>query len=167
MTRRHLLAGPFLAVLASLFVALGVPASSARAEGDECATPAELTEGTVKLPRLAERLRLHQPVTIVAIGGASTIGQAAGSPDLAYPHRLEQNLTRDFPGTPITVVNKGVPRQSAQQMVGRFSTDVIAEDPILVIWEAGITDAVRGIEIDDRVGGTPGMDQIERAEEKA
>ena len=62
---------------------------------------------------------------------------------------------------PITVVNKGVPRQSAQQMVERFPTDVMADDPILVVWEAGITDAVRGIEIDDLVGALQnGIDEL-------
>jgi len=34
-------------------------------------------------------------------------------------------------------------------MLERFPSDVIAEDPVLVIWETGTTDAVRGVEIDD------------------
>ena len=34
----------------------------------------------------------RQPVKIVAIGGASTKGAAAGAPDLAYPHRLQVAL---------------------------------------------------------------------------
>jgi hypothetical protein len=41
-----------------------------------------------------------------------------------------------------------VPRQTAQDMVDRFATDVIAENPVLAIWETGTTDAVRGIDID-------------------
>jgi acyl-CoA thioesterase I len=141
------LAGPILAALACLAVIAGV--SPARAETEECATPPELLEADAQLPHLAERIKAHQPVTIVAIGGASTIGQAAGSPDLAYPHRLEQILVRKYPDSPITVVNKGVSRQSAKQMLERFPTDVFAEDPVLVIWETGINDAVRGTDIDD------------------
>jgi hypothetical protein len=120
-----------------------------RAEPTGCEVPPELLEISVKLPHLAERLRARQPVNIVAIGGASTKGAAAGASDLAYPHRLQVALAAYYPDVPITVVNKGVPRQSTQQMVERFPTDVIAEDPILVVWEAGISDAVRGIEIDD------------------
>jgi acyl-CoA thioesterase I len=58
-------------------------------------------------------------------------------------------LTALYPEVPIVVVNKGVPRQSAQQMVDRFATDVFPEEPVLVVWEAGITDAVRGVEIDE------------------
>jgi acyl-CoA thioesterase-1 len=141
------LAGPLLAALASLAVI--AMASGARADSEDCATPPEMTETDVKLPHLAERLNAHQPATIVAIGGASTIGQAAGSPDLSYPHRLGQDLGRDFPDSPINVINKGVPRQSAKQMFERFPTDVFAEDPVMVVWEVGVNDAVRGTTIDD------------------
>jgi len=66
-----------------------------------------------------------------------------------------------YPDVPIAVVNKGVPRQSTQQMAERFPTDVIAEDPILVVWEAGISDAVRGIEIDDFAAALQaGIDEV-------
>jgi hypothetical protein len=70
-------------------------------------------------------------------------------------------LTKFFPDVSITVVNKGVPRQSTRQMVGRFATDVIPEDPILVIWETGISDAVRGIEVDDFTSALQaGIDEV-------
>jgi acyl-CoA thioesterase I len=114
-----------------------------------CDIPDELIQVDDKLPHLAERLQAKEPVKIVAIGGASTTGLAAGSSDLAYPHRLQEILTRWYPASPITVVNRGVPRQTAQQMLERFPSDVFAEDPVLVIWETGTTDAVRGVGVDD------------------
>jgi hypothetical protein len=126
-----------------------------------CDVPAELIRVEVTLPHLSERLRAKNPVKIVAIGGASTTGAAAGSPDLAYPHRLQEILDLWYPDIPITVVNKGVPRQTAQQMMERFPSDVLAEDPILVIWETGTTDAVRGVEIDDFAAALQGgIDQL-------
>jgi len=146
--RGRLIAGPVLAALGCLTMILAM-AGGARAEPDDCTTPPEMTQTDAKLPHLAERLKAHQPATIVAIGGASTIGQAAGSPDLSYPHRLEQDLAQDFPDSPITVINKGVPRQTAKQMYERFATDVFAEDPVMVVWEVGINDAVRGTDLDD------------------
>src|SRR5437667_5519025 len=117
--------------------------------GAQCKVPDELMRVDETLPHLNERLRAGGPVKIVAIGGASTTGAAAGSADLAYPHRLQEILARWYPSVPITVVNKGVPRQSAHQMLERFPSDVIAEDPVLVIWETGTDDAVRGLEIED------------------
>src|SRR5260370_20615741 len=111
---------------------LAMPATT-RAEPESCAVPPELIEVSVKLPHLAERLRARQTLNIVAIGGASTRGAAAGAPDLAYPHRLQLALAAFYPDVPITVVNKGVPRQSTQQMGERFPTDPIPDDPILVL----------------------------------
>src|SRR6185369_4567814 len=67
---------------------------------------------------------------------------------LAYPERLQEELMRRYPGTPIVVANKGVPRQTAQEMVERFERDVLAADPALVIWETGTTEAVRGLDVD-------------------
>jgi len=150
----------YFGVAALVVAAILLELPPARGE-HACEVPPEMMQVSVKLPHLAARLHAHEPVNIVAIGGASTTGTAAGSPDLAYPHRLQLALAKFFPDVPITVVNKGVPRQSTRQMVGRFATDVIPEDPILVVWETGISDAVRGIEVDDFASGLQaGIDEI-------
>jgi len=143
--RGRLPARPIVGALAGLAV-MAMASGTARADpAADCATPPEMTETDIKLPHLAERLKAHQPISIVAIGGASTIGQAAGSPDLSWPHRLGEDLAKDFPDSPVSVTNKGVPRQAARQMFERFATDVFAEDPVVVIWEVG----VRGTDIDE------------------
>jgi acyl-CoA thioesterase I len=127
----------------------------------QCKVPDELMRVDETLPHLSERLRAGGPVKIVAIGGASTTGAAAGSADLAYPHRLQETLRLSYPSVPITVVNKGVPRQTARQMLERFPSDVIAEDPVLVIWEAGTTDAVRGVEVEELAAALQsGIDEL-------
>jgi len=151
-----------LRVLLAALVAAGLACSAApRAEPAQCEVPAELIQVSVKLPHLAERIKAKQPVNIVAIGGASTKGAAAGNPDLAYPHRLQLALAELFPDVSFTVVNKGVPRQSTQQMLERFASDVMPEDPVLVVWETGIADAVRGIEVDDFAAALQnGVDEI-------
>jgi acyl-CoA thioesterase I len=164
MTRPHLAGGltqRALCLAGGLGVAAIMSLPSAFGGDAHCDVPAELIRVEVTLPHLSERLRAKNPVKIVAIGGASTTGAAAGSPDRAYPHRLQEILDRWYPNVPITVVNKGVPRQTAQQMLERFPSDVFAEDPILVIWETGTTDAVRGVEIDDFAAALQeGIDQL-------
>ncbi|HMD66670.1 MAG TPA: GDSL-type esterase/lipase family protein [Stellaceae bacterium] len=142
------LARPAL-LAAGLAAAVFPPLSPAFGDALPCDVPEELMQVDDKLPHLAERLRAGQPVRIVAIGGASTTGLAAGSSDLAYPRRLQEILAQWYPSSSITVVNRGVPRQTAQQMLERFPTDVIPEDPVMVIWETGTTDAVRGVGVDD------------------
>ena len=126
-----------------------VAASAAPSAVAGCAVPAALMQTDARLPHLRTLLAARQPVEIVAIGGASTAGKAAGSSDLAYPRRLQEALARFYPARSIVVVNKGVPRQSAEEMLTRFPRDVLAAHPVLVIWEVGITDAVRGTDIDD------------------
>jgi hypothetical protein len=128
-----------------------------------CPAPPELAEVDQQLPHLKARLRARKPVTIVAIGGASTRGAAAGSPDNAYPHRLQVALAGALPRAPITVINKGVPRQTAQDMMARFATDVLPAHPVLVVWEVGIVDAVRGTELDDFAEALQtGIDQLKK-----
>src|SRR5690348_16634942 len=134
---------------ASLVMAVIGPWSPIFAGAPPCDVPEEMMQVDDKLPHLAERLHTQQPVRIVAIGGASTTGLAAGSSDLAYPHRLQEILAHWYPSSSVTVVNRGVPRQTARQMLERFPTDVIPEDPVLVIWETGTTDAVRGVGVED------------------
>lgn len=111
----------------------------------DCSAPRELIEDEPQLPALAERFKEHKPVTIVVVGGGSTAGTA---PDNAYPHFLEAALRRRHPETPITVVNRGVAGQTTEQMTARFAKDVYAQQPALVIWEAGTVDAVQGGDVD-------------------
>jgi acyl-CoA thioesterase-1 len=134
----------FLATAAAL-VLLAAPAA-ANESNQVCQAPDEFVHDTPKLPTLASMLHKHTPTKIVVIGGSSTAGAAAQSLTQAYPARLQEELVQRHPDVPITVVNKGVPRQTAQEMVDRFASDVIAEAPVLAIWETGTTDAVRGVD---------------------
>jgi acyl-CoA thioesterase-1 len=62
---------------------------------------------------------------------------------------LQMALQKRFPDVPITVVNLGMPRQSARQMVQRFPTEMSEDEPALIVWEVGINDAVRGVDLDE------------------
>ena len=147
MMRRRATFAMLAMALPLLSLLMRLPAVAEEAARD-CSIPDELIDSDAKLPRLAERLRAHQPVTIVAIGGSSTVGAAAPSPADTYPGRLQQELARRYPETPIKVLNKGVPRQTAQEMADRFAADVFAEGPALAIWETGTIEAVRGIDVE-------------------
>ena len=50
---------------------------------------------------------------------------------------------------PITVDDQGMPRQTARQMVQRFPAEVADDNPALIIWEVGISDAVRAVDLDE------------------
>ena len=53
------------------------------------------------------------------------------------------------PTARVTVHNRAVARQTTQEMAARLDQEVIALKPLLVIWETGTTDAVRGTELDE------------------
>jgi lysophospholipase L1-like esterase len=127
---------------------VGAAASPARS-ADPCDVPPELVSASDALPVVARRLAAKAPIKIVAIGSASTKGVGLTSPQAAYPERLRQELARRLPGIPITVVNLGATRETAQQMAQRFKVEVIPEKPTLVIWQTGTVDAVRSVMVDD------------------
>lgn len=93
--------------------------------------------------RLRERISKGLPIKIVAIGSSSTFGSGASSPAASYPSRLEAILKARLPGVPVTVLNKGIGGEEANQMTGRFDADVIDESPDLVLWQVGSNSVLR------------------------
>jgi lysophospholipase L1-like esterase len=89
------------------------------------------------LTRFAQSLVSGKP-KIVAIGSSTTAGEGNIKP---YPDRLLSFLQAEYPNPRITMVNEGIGGQEAPIELARFSTDVIAHKPDLVIWQVG-TNAV-------------------------
>jgi lysophospholipase L1-like esterase len=131
--------------LLPLLLLLAAPAS---AKAPDCSAPAELVQDDVRLEATAAQMASGKKLKIVALGGASTAGAAVGDSAKTWPARLEATLRERHPGLAVTVVNKGVPRQTAQEMVDRMTVDVLAERPQLVLWEVGIADAVASVEVE-------------------
>ena len=75
---------------------------------------------------------------IVAIGSSTTAGEGNIKP---YPERLMSLLQAQYPNPRIAMVNQGIGGQEAPIELQRFDTDVIPEEPDLVIWQVG-TNAV-------------------------
>ena len=98
-----------------------------------------------RLKHVALRLAAHLPLRIIAFGSSSTEGIGASSPAATYPSRLLADLTAALPeGQRITVLNRGVGGEDADDMAGRLST-VIAEHPNLIIWQTGSNDPLRAV----------------------
>jgi lysophospholipase L1-like esterase len=133
--------------LAAIVVALGGD-GRAWAQLPKCEVPVGAFEFEPALPRTLEALEKGGPVTIVAIGGASTLGRAAPLESQSWPARLAQELSTRFPRAQVKFINRGVSRETAQQMAARLERDALAHKPDLVIWETGTTDAVRGTDVD-------------------
>jgi len=115
----------------------------------KCEVPPDVVPETVPLPHAARLFKREHRLKVVALGSSSTLGLGASDSQAAWPARLEAVLSARLPGSDIRVVNQGVARQAAEQMLGRLDTDVLAEKPALVIWETGTAEAVRGADVDE------------------
>lgn len=131
--------------LAGLCIQL-LPGSSARAA--DCSIPAESFLFEPMLPITVGALSAGKPVTVVAIGSASTEGGAAGGAEHAWPQQFGISLGKKFPAAKISVVNLGKARQSAADMAARFEKEVIPLRPMLVVWQTGTVDAVQNVDLD-------------------
>jgi lysophospholipase L1-like esterase len=107
----------------------------------DCAIPPELARFEHALTRTSAALRSERTVKIVAFGSSSTEGAGASSRAATYPSRLALELARAFPGRRFNVLNRGIGGELTANMMARLETDVIAEKPDLVLWQAG-TNAV-------------------------
>jgi lysophospholipase L1-like esterase len=134
----------------SAAVAAGKVAEAPKAPDAKCAVQADIAHFDQRLSRVALRLSGGVPIKVVAIGSSSTFGAGASTPANSYPSRLEAELRRHFPDHPITVVNRGVNGEEATDMLARFPTNVIAEDPHLVIWQVGTNSLLRDRPLDVR-----------------
>ncbi len=114
-----------------------------------CEAPADLLAMKAPMPQVARRLAEGRQLTIVALGSSSTEGVGATTPAHAYPARLEAELHALLPHMEIAVLNKGVGGEDAGQMLARFDRDVLAPEPDLVIWQAGVNAAIKGLPLSD------------------
>jgi lysophospholipase L1-like esterase len=102
----------------------------------------------LNLPATSVALFHNNPITIVALGSSSTQGAGASAPDKTYPARLAEELRTAWPDAEVTVLNKGVGGQMADAVLKRIETDVLDEEPTLVIWQVGTNEEMRGMDPD-------------------
>jgi hypothetical protein len=150
-----------LIVAASLALS---PAPPAFGQEPACPTPESFAAFEAPLPKTARALAGGTEVVIVTLGGSSSLGRAAGGPSLSWPSRLGAALAGRFPGARIQVVNLATPRQTAREAADRLAREVLPSKPLLVIWETGTMEAVRGAGVDDfRETVQEGIDELRAA----
>jgi acyl-CoA thioesterase I len=114
-----------------------------------CGIADHFFDGYATFPKLQAALSREDPVRIVVVGGASTLGRAAGDSDRSWPARMAFYLGRAYPHANITLINKSVARSTAHDFVQQFEVDIASLAPHLVIWETGVSDMVRGTNLEE------------------
>jgi acyl-CoA thioesterase I len=138
------------ATLVAVLLLLGAvipPAAAATPAALRCTAPEAVTRFKVALPNTARAIRRGAALVIVAIGSSSTQGVGASDQAHTYPALLAEELQRRWPRLAVTVVNKGVGGETADQMLARFTRDVLPYRPQLVIWQTGSNSALQGRDV--------------------
>ena len=112
-----------------------------------CSAPEAITRFAAPTPALTKAFEANEAIRIVAFGSSSTEGAGASAQDRTYPARLAAMLRRMLPGRQFTVINRGRGGELASDMLARLERDVISAAPTLVIWQTGVNDAIRGVDM--------------------
>jgi hypothetical protein len=143
-----------------------LPAWGAVAEPqpEACDVPASLLESEIDLSRVTAELKDKHRLDISVLGtGSSSLAGPDGA-HFAYPARLEDALKRELPGNEIKVTAHVQPKQTTANMVGGLDKILAEDHPSLVIWQAGTSDAINGVETEDfRASLEDGIDRIQAA----
>jgi hypothetical protein len=151
-----------IVLMAAMVVGLLPAVTGAFAQERECPVPERFYTFEQSLTKTAKALASRREVAIATLGGASTMGLAAGGLEFAWPARMASALAERFPRT--KVINLAVGRQTAKRGAERLDLDVLPLKPTLVIWETGTMEAVRGTDVDEfRQTVQTGIDKLRAA----
>ncbi|BDG73586.1 SGNH/GDSL hydrolase family protein [Roseomonas fluvialis] len=143
----------------ALLVGLSLAWPVAAVQGPGCGAPAEWLESP-PLRATATGIATGR-LRILAVGSASVSGPGVTAPAAAWPARLEALLRERRPDLALTFEVRGA-RGSTATDQWRQIEEALRAGPIdLVIWQAGMTEAVRGLPIDDMAAViSQGLDRL-------
>jgi hypothetical protein len=143
-----------------------LPAWGAVAEPqpDACDVPASFLESEIDLGRVTNELKEKHRLDISVLGTGSSSLPGPDGAHFAYPARLEDALKQQLPGNEIKVTAHIQPKQTTANLLGGLDKILAEDHPSLVIWQAGTSDAINGVETEDfRSSLENGIDKIQAA----
>jgi hypothetical protein len=149
------------------FVLAATFGGAARADPppEECDVPQSFLESDIELPRVTKEVKTQHRLDISVIGtGSSSIAGPDGA-RYAYPAQLQEKLTHDLAGVDVKLTAHVQPRATTAAMVDGLAKILADDKPSLVIWQAGTSDALSGVEPEEfRSSLDQGVTQIQAAD---
>jgi len=96
----------------------------------------------LKLKKSIQKLASGDPLKIIAIGDSLTQGWMVRK---GYLDFIAEMLRADFPKSNVTILNRGIPGDTAQGGLFRLREDVLDCDPDLVFIQFALNDAFTGV----------------------
>jgi hypothetical protein len=144
MSRRQIIRRTALAALVSLAPLAGASLAACPMEDAFAIEKGALSATSAALAK-------HQ-LTILALGGAATLGRPAHGAEFTWPARLQARLSDAFPDVTVAVPVRAVARQRDEALVDTVQGILSEVKPALVIWGPGGTAAARGGDLDTFMG---------------
>lgn len=136
-------------LLAALFAILALAGTAYAGDPDACAVAQHLVQADAPLPRAAAAISGQHRLNVVVVGSASVMLPGPNGARMAFPARLSAALGSRLSGVDLKVVPVARPRQTAADMAGQFDQILAGEKPDLVVWQTGIVDAIRGVDVEE------------------
>lgn len=95
----------------------------------------------IKPEATLKKLRDERPVTIAALGDSLTQGWMV---HMGYIDFLKEMLHRRYPYTSLTVINRGIPGDTATSGLHRLRRDILDHNPDCVFIQYALNDAFMG-----------------------
>jgi len=123
--------------------------------------PAYLTSTDDRIAKTAEAIKTQRKLDILVIGSGSSALPGPDGAASAYPARLQESLRKRLDGITVNVATELLMRQTAEQVAESVDKIVAARKPVLVVWQTGTSDAIRGVNPDDfRVAVDDGVNAL-------
>ena len=103
----------------------------------------------MNLKKTLHKLETGEPIKIVALGDSLTYGWMVEKGFLDY---LKEMLAVKYPRSLITIINRGIPGDTAEGGLRRLKDHVIKSDPDLVFIQFALNDAFCGYRVEDFQG---------------
>lgn len=148
-----------------LLILVAVPISS-RAEHAPvpaaCAASEAFTTPEAPLNRVAAAIAAGGPVSVLAVGSATTVGDQLGADhNSAFPFRMVEALHAALPKVSFALTLRGGRGMTAEDMLPLLVAALNGQHYQLVLWQTGTVEAVRGERPDGMVAAL--QEGIDRA----
>ncbi|MBV9653514.1 MAG: hypothetical protein JOZ42_03015 [Acetobacteraceae bacterium] len=132
-----------------LFAALLLAGMSAGAAAHEDAGPCEIPQQFVTsedtLSHVGAALAAKQPVEVLAIGSATTVGQDLMPQGTSFPYRMIEDMRAALHDADLRITVLGGRGLAASEMLDLLRTALQRQHFALVLWQTGTVEAVRGL----------------------
>jgi hypothetical protein len=126
-----------------MFLLLALAGPAWGDEPAECRVAEHLVQSPFPLPRASKALEAKR-LDILVLGGGSSMLPGVSDESKAYPSRLQNLLAQKLPNIAIKVTVDTKSRRTAAEALRTMPHDLATANPNLVVWQAGVIDAVQG-----------------------